>query len=336
MKLLLSPTEFKDRKREKLLDYKIYKSNFEEVLDTFDVMRATAAILPEIRKNIPANRSMMSSQEFAFEMVDHLATCYSAGHTLAELHSFYPTALETWEQFGRYHKDYHATPEGSVTHVAHLPLLGQGFDQANRLTCFAILLGWGHLLPRLAPLTDYNNPARDAMLELLFAPYVSDRGSPPDECTRHLPYFKTLKIFKAKPEARAELMAEYLDDWYEASRREPYYNSHERHTSFMGYWSWEAAAITHLLDIDDRAYADAMFYPKDLVDWARTHHNLIEEAVQDNALMRCEAGQPCPRPGYWTTPVQANSRRLFKQGVIMPSLAGDYGVTIWQWDPKQV
>ncbi|MBH1987962.1 MAG: hypothetical protein I8H76_11625 [Burkholderiales bacterium] len=47
--------------------------------------------------------------------------------------------------------------------------------------------------------------------------------------------------------------------------------------------------------------------------------------------LRCEAGQPCPRDGEWETPAQANSRRRFKQGEVMPSVEGDYGQTIWQW-----
>lgn len=32
-----------------------------------------------------------------------------------------------------------------------------------------------------------------------------------------------------------------------------------------GYWSWEAAAITCVLDIDDSGYRGAPFYPADLV-----------------------------------------------------------------------
>ena len=65
-------------------------------------------------------------------------------------------------------------------------------------------------------------------------------------------------------------MAAYLEDWYVASRREPYYDSHKRRTSFKGYWSWEAAAITVILDIDDTSYRNAQFYPRDLVDFSRS------------------------------------------------------------------
>jgi len=51
--------------------------------------------------------------------------------------------------------------------------------------------------------------------------------------------------------------------------------------------------------------------------------------------LRCESGQPCPRSGYWITPAQVGSRRHFQAGDVMPSLGGDYGVTVWQWDDNQ-
>lgn len=47
------------------------------------------------------------------------------------------------------------------------------------------------------------------------------------------------------------------------------------------------------------------------------------------------ANLSCPEAGWWFTPAQANSRRYFKQGEIMPSVAGDYGDTFWQWSPDQ-
>ena len=50
---------------------------------------------------------------------------------------------------------------------------------------------------------------------------------------------------------------------------------------------------------------------------------------------RCEAGQPCPREGFWFTPAQTNSRHYFKSDEVMPELGGDYGATIWQWDQNQ-
>jgi hypothetical protein len=47
---------------------------------------------------------------------------------------------------------------------------------------------------------------------------------------------------------------------------------------------------------------------------------------------RIEAGQPCTHTGYWFTPAQANSRRHFKQGELMPSFGdSNWGDTLWYW-----
>lgn len=49
---------------------------------------------------------------------------------------------------------------------------------------------------------------------------------------------------------------------------------------------------------------------------------------------RCESGQRCPREGWWFTPA-APERRNFKLGELMPTVGGDYGLTIWQWCESQ-
>jgi hypothetical protein len=73
-----------------------------------------------------------------------------------------------------------------------------------------------------------------------------------------------------------------------------------------------------------------------LVERASDSSNMaIAPSLIATGQLRCEAGQPCPQAGFWFTPAQTNSRRLFKQGDTMPSLGGDYGVTIWQWDQQQ-
>lgn len=51
--------------------------------------------------------------------------------------------------------------------------------------------------------------------------------------------------------------------------------------------------------------------------------------------LRCEAGHPCPREGFWVTPAKGDSRRYFRAGDQMPDLRTDYGATIWQWDEQQ-
>lgn len=50
--------------------------------------------------------------------------------------------------------------------------------------------------------------------------------------------------------------------------------------------------------------------------------------------LRCPAGQPCPREGWWFTPA-GEGRRYCKQGEVMPEIKSDYGQTIWCWDEPQ-
>ena len=59
-----------------------------------------------------------------------------------------------------------------------------------------------------------------------------------------------------------------------------------------------------------------------------------DDPVLQGIRLRCEAGHPCPREGMWFTPA-APDKRHFKQGEVMPTIGGDYGLTIWQWDAQQ-
>ncbi|QBQ39468.1 DUF1911 domain-containing protein [Pseudoduganella plicata] len=170
------------------------------------------------------------------------------------------------------------------------------------------------------------------MLERLLASYVPNRSAPPGECTRHLPYYKTLKIFAAPKESRAVLMKEYLADWYEASRREVYYESHKRGEIFTGYWSWESAAITFILDIDDSSYRDMMFYPIDLVDYARSVNapRSFVEPYSESEL-REKSGEICPLGGVWESLDIPPQRKRFEKGDVMQATEAAYGITVWRY-----
>ncbi|MEO7496246.1 MAG: PoNe immunity protein domain-containing protein, partial [Massilia sp.] len=196
---------------------------------------------------------------------------------------------------------------------------------------FGILLGRGDLLSRVVPLLDYNNPSRDGMLERLLAPYVDDRGAPPSDCTRQLPYYKTLKIFAAEADKRPNLMAEYLDEWYHASRREVYFDSHKRGNVFRGYWSWEAAAITFVLGIDDTSYRNAPFYPSDLVEFARQGQDRAARAqrLMPAYALRAKEGEPCPRRGQWSSLGIPAQTRYFEHREIMSNAGAPYALTVW-------
>ena len=261
------------------------------------------------------------------------------------MRAFLPKALDYWHEYADLHLKFHASPS-STYRTPHLDLHDTDYWKAIRLTSFALLLGHHTLLPQIAALWDYENDELDGLLERLVAPFASGRAAPPDTCTRHLPYFKLLKVFAAEPHKRPDLMARYMDGWYTASRREPYYESHTkgRDHSFLGYWAFEAAAVTYLLDIDDSSYRSHEFYPRDLIDFARSLPRPVEIGGSPTATtlgvgagepLRCPAGQPCPKAGWWFAPADPASRRLFKTDELMPELQSAYGKTIWQFDAQQ-
>ncbi|MCY1384366.1 hypothetical protein D9M69_726130 [compost metagenome] len=51
---------------------------------------------------------------------------------------------------------------------------------------------------------------------------------------------------------------------------------------------------------------------------------------------RTEGGQPCSKAGYWSTPAQQQSWRLFALGEIMPVIEGSsWGHTFWYWSSEK-
>jgi len=76
---------------------------------------------------------------------------------------------------------------------------------------------------------------------------------------------KLYKVIEAEDDKRPALMLAYLDAWYKLIGSPDY---HLMDTdAYDGYWCWEAALIVKLYGIDDSAFIDHQYYPKDLVHW---------------------------------------------------------------------
>jgi len=330
----LERSSFTALKRERLLNYENYVFNFDvSALETFSIVHQGLTQPADLLANVPPSAFMESTQERAWQALHHLMNCYSAGHDILELRSFYISALEYWEEYARYSALFDQSDEGSDNSSGHIPLADTTYICALHLICFGILLGWEKQLYRIVPILDYRNP-RDGLLDRLLMMYGEDRGEPSAECVRHLPYFKTLKIFSATTEQKPGLVAEYLQDWYLASRREEYYDSHKRGNAFKGYWSLEAAAITIALDIDDSIYRSAEFYPCDLVDFARNakrdYAPVGAPQVEGNEL-RTKANDPCPKSGLWQSLDVPPKTKRYEIEQPMADLGSAYGLTVWKF-----
>lgn len=327
-----------DRRREPYLRYATYPQLFDEHLGGVAMVTTD---LPKHMLKARAGGLMTSTRRRLWSTLDWMSLQYSAGASVQQWAEVWPHVLEWAEEYSRLHAAYHASAENSSGDITpHVSLVSEEYwIVALRLVCFGLLTGHAARMPQVMKVLDYANAdleTYDGLLERLVAPYVSGRPTPPDTATRHLPYRKLFKVFAAQPEQQPALMATYLDEWYHASRREPYVNQHgEGDVDFYGYWSWEAAATTVALGIDDSSYRDMAFYPKDLADFARALAADVT-AQAEAAPERVPADEAVPKSGWWYTPAKVDSRRYFKQGEVFPQIVNsDYGDTFWIWDRDQ-
>lgn len=217
------------------------------------------------------------------DVLDLISLQYSAGGDLNFIKEIYPYLLHWVEEYAETSHLYNLSPDAGGRYVWHISLGTEDYWYiALRLICFGLLTGYADQMHRIMPIIDYveatpEGQEKDGLIERLVTPFIEGRGTPTSKARGHLPYRKLIKIFDAAVEKRPAMMMQYLETWYEASRREPYYDQHpqadiDEGFLYYGYWSWEAAAVTWLLNIDDTIYRDHQFYPKDLVDFARQEY----------------------------------------------------------------
>ncbi|ENX42867.1 PoNe immunity protein domain-containing protein [Acinetobacter sp. NIPH 2100] len=128
------------------------------------------------------------------------------------------------------------------------------------------------------------------------------------------------------------LLNGFLKKWYKDLSAAPWHDSHLSDDGYFGYWAFEAGAAVYLLEIeDDSSLHQYLYYPKDLVQFAKTFVPLANDVSnkQGNQL-RCEAGENCPKTGDWYSPANNMEKRHFKQGEKMPEIKNNpWGLTIW-------
>lgn len=318
-------------KREKLLNYNTYAAEADDLIARIPKAESRLNDATWLADKDAATLMRMTSARAGYAL-NLLTLQYSAGAPIIELRALFVSTVEYFEAYAKYNALYNEQ-QGATYRSPHITLGDAEYYDANRLVSFAILLGHENMLARIAAILDFDCPIADGMLERLLGAYLPGRSNPV-ECTRHLPYFRTLKIFEASSVERPALMAEYLAEWYTGSRRETYYDSHKRGEEFKGYWSWEAGAIAVALDIDDASFHDAQFYPRDLVDFARTARTEYAPpgtpSIQPGE-MRAKAGDPCPKAGTWESIDVPPKSQFYESAQPMEHLSSAYGLTVWRY-----
>lgn len=291
------------------------------------------SIKDELKTSATAELMSLHHDSLADLNFQHFSLKYTAGYPIDQLRSELTGVIEAFERYQKALEAYEGTAQIAPLSFAEI----DDYERALQLISLCYLLHRRDLLPRLRTLLDPGYAGEDTIYEDLMA-FDEEGRADVDYWHHEEPYTELVNaMYLEQPDANAALKT-YCDTWYKCFEHVPWHDSHTRiegtEGDYFGYWAFEAAAVALLYELDDSAI-DHMVYPKHVVVWAREHQALSQEDAHGNALLRCEAGQPCPQTGYWFTPAQTDSKRRFSQGDPMPSLGRDYGVTIWQWREDQ-
>jgi hypothetical protein len=291
---------------------------------------------------------LISARQIAWDHLELLTLHYTAGDPIAPLRHELELVVAAFERYSERHWAFTQDRNEVVFHFGSI----DEYCALLQLVGLCFLLHRRDLLPRIAAMQDgvdalgqkgQGNGGTDWVFEELMAfglgpenRYESDTIC----CSR--PYEALADaLSSADNTAALNDLERFLKRWYKDLAGTAWHDSHkpdeqERQGGYYGYWSFEAGAAVLLLGIeDDTSLHKYLYYPKDLVAWARAHQNLSATEAGGTDGLRCEAGQPCPREGFWFTPARLASRQRFAQGEPMPDVGGGYGATIWQWDTQQ-
>ncbi|MGN2406121.1 PoNe immunity protein domain-containing protein [Pseudomonas syringae] len=311
-------------KRQKLFSETHYK-NF---LNDHD--EATELLKKKIFKSdTPEGEATLRSRFTQRLALRRLTATYTAGEDISSLPPLLEDLIEKYEARQAALATSENSPDISPLALDSWP---HEYEECVQVIGFCILLHRIDLLKRFVKLIDNGGyEGEDTLYEDLLCKMLPSRHD--IDQWYHDVYSSLVQAIYAKSKIEAaEYLEKYCKQWYPAFKQAPWHDTHLQGEdgNYVGYWAIEAGAIAFLYNIDD-SKIDHMVYPKDLVEYARNY-----QGANGTQINRVVAGDPCTKTGYWFTPAQANSRRYFHQGEIMPSISDSaWGDTLWYWSGEE-
>jgi hypothetical protein len=200
----------------------------------------------------PEHREQLRHTVFRREL-EQLIVRYSSGEPVPALRAAYPgvvTALADYQQ--------EAGP------AAHNFEQFDAYVYALWIVSLGILLDVDDAEFRRA-VRELDNQGRDAMFDRLVALRV-ERQPQADRLMYPEPYRPLYDALDASGQAQTRLVLEFLDGWYGGMQAAYWHGSHRgADAGYFGYWCFELAALVKGLAIDDSAFADNIYYPRDFL-----------------------------------------------------------------------
>jgi hypothetical protein len=309
-------TDFDKTKREPLLIEDPYRNSI--------AFKERSLVDPEVESMLSDpdhahDHKVRLSWSRVFKALELLIQRYSGGDPLDDLRPFAERAMH---QFQRH---FEAFPDPDE----RLKLWeSDAYQYVMWLLSLGILLDLKEYAPQIATWVSANeDDGQDVLVHRLFERFGV--SMPGETLIHEKPYASLLEATEATGAEQQKAMIKYLKTWYSGMKNCYWYDRHKRRVDagFFGYWAFEAGLVTLAWDIDDSAYRDMPFYPKDMVDFARQQRERPpSESKRPHISGR--TGETCPYAGKWSvqeSPDAFLQERMFKAGEPFPPGIGRDG-----------
>jgi hypothetical protein len=272
-------------------------------------------ILSDSDKTEDHKKRLLWSQTYT--SLELLIARYSAGESIESLQQY---ALRTFEFFKAYRERF-------PSYNKLLLWEPDAYQYVMWLLSLAVMLDLKEYVPQIASwISTEEDDGQDVLVHRLLERLGV--SMPGESLIHEKPYVALLQATETTSADQQKAMTKYLKTWYSGMKNCYWHDRHKRlHAFFFGYWSFEAGLVTLLWNIDDSAYRDMPFYPKDMVDFAR-QQRAKPQTEQEKAHISARTGEACPHAGRWgvqESPDTMLQERMFKAGDTLPSGIGRDG-----------
>lgn len=260
-------SEFEAKKRDWYLTEAVYQEQMDYWPESNFFKASVIAKINDPNHDVVHRQRLCCNR--SHDCLEHVVLRYSAGEEVESLRAHFK---EMFEEFARHYRMF---PDDKMLYWEP-----DAYQYLMWLLGLAYLFNLPEYVPQIATWYAHNTDAGDD--DPLICALFSRLGCnvfnvPQNDMVFEKTYRPLLNALQAgaerKDEAQKHLTA-YLKDWYKGMKDCYWYNRHKgKFATHFGYWSFESGLVSVLCCLDDSAFRDMLYYPKDLVDYARQSFN---------------------------------------------------------------
>lgn len=262
-------TPFEQQRRQKLLDEDFYpyvQNRFNWLIEQFDTGMKTI--------EDPYMEPMIA---FYYRQ---LCLEYTAGKPIIELLPIMEKVIKYTQITNDFVERYNLAHPDDLQDITILTMRFETEELSNLLGLCILFEreDWFEIIVKAVDFDSAYNPEKAlcSLIAMKIPTYPITEQKTFRELSFRNPLYKAIHATNEKETLK--FLDEYLRRWYDGLRKAdyPYIDSHLDQNeesrdccSFYGYWCFEAAAVAYLKNIDDSSLHRFIYYPKDMIDYAR-------------------------------------------------------------------